>query len=361
MRVLHVYSGNLFGGVETLLVTLARDRALNPSMEPHFALAFEGRLSEDLRQAGAPVHALGGVRLSRPLSVWAARRKLAALLRTEPFDCVICHSPWPHAIFAPVVRAFRRPLGFWLHQALVDQHWSERWARLTPPDFAVCASEFTRETLPNLYPGVPGVVIYCPVDPSTRSWTDAERASARSGLDSPDDMVAIIQPGRMEEFKGHLLHLEALGLLKDLPHWVCWIIGAPQRAFMKAVIIEDSRSTRASWESRIASALEVGCTARRCSCYWLPLKSIASPTLDRRLSESPFLEAMAAGLPVITTAIGGAKEIVNEACGILTPPANPQALAKGLRQLISPIPISARDSVSQGQRASKSFAIPKRR
>ncbi len=38
MRVLHVYSGNLYGGVETLLVTLARHRDLCPEMEPHFAI-----------------------------------------------------------------------------------------------------------------------------------------------------------------------------------------------------------------------------------------------------------------------------------------------------------------------------------
>ena len=38
MRVLHVSSGNLYGGVETLLVTLARERNLAPAMQPEFAL-----------------------------------------------------------------------------------------------------------------------------------------------------------------------------------------------------------------------------------------------------------------------------------------------------------------------------------
>src|SRR5436190_292036 len=38
MRVLHVYSGNLYGGIETLLVTMARARALCPAIEPQVAL-----------------------------------------------------------------------------------------------------------------------------------------------------------------------------------------------------------------------------------------------------------------------------------------------------------------------------------
>src|ERR1700741_4890740 len=43
LRVLHVTSGNLFGGIETVLVTLARLRHLCPSMIPSFAVCFPGR------------------------------------------------------------------------------------------------------------------------------------------------------------------------------------------------------------------------------------------------------------------------------------------------------------------------------
>ncbi len=43
MRVLHVSAGNLYGGLETVLVTLARCRALSPELECEFALCFAGR------------------------------------------------------------------------------------------------------------------------------------------------------------------------------------------------------------------------------------------------------------------------------------------------------------------------------
>ena len=332
MRVLHIYSGNFYGGVESLLVTLARYRNLRPSLEPHYALAFEGRLSQDLRQAGVPVYTLGGVRVSRPASIWNARRSLGKLLETQPFDSVICHSPWPHLIFGPVVRSMGKPLGFWLHDATDGRHWSERWARRTQPDFAICNSEFTRTTLRNIHPRTPSVVIHSPVASVTRTWTEAELAAARAGLETSRDDVVIIQPSRMEEWKGHRLHLEALALLKDVPKWTCWMIGKPQRPH------ED-----AYYQALKTKAQELGIANRVRFAGWVPdlqvLLAAAQIHCQPNTGPEPlgltFLEAMAARLPVITTAIGGAREIVNETCGILTPPNDRQALAAGLGELIS--------------------------
>src|SRR5439155_7459328 len=137
MRVLHIYSGNLYGGIETLLVTLARYQHLCPAMEPEFALCFEGRLSEELRTTGATVHLLGVVRVSRPPSVWRARRRLRTLLQQTAFDMVICHSAWAHALFAQETRWAGCSLVFWLHSQAEGKHWTERWARRKPPDLAI--------------------------------------------------------------------------------------------------------------------------------------------------------------------------------------------------------------------------------
>ena len=73
MRVLHVSTGNLYGGIDTLLLTLARHRNLCPGLEQHFALCFEGRLSEELATVGARVHLLGNMRVRKPLSVWRSK------------------------------------------------------------------------------------------------------------------------------------------------------------------------------------------------------------------------------------------------------------------------------------------------
>ena len=66
LRVLHVYSGNLYGGIETFLRALAEERGQCPEMAPEFALCFEGRIADEIRASGAPLHMLGGVRTARP-------------------------------------------------------------------------------------------------------------------------------------------------------------------------------------------------------------------------------------------------------------------------------------------------------
>ena len=47
-----------------------------------------------------------------------------------------------------------------------------------------------------------------------------------------------------------------------------------------------------------------------------------------------FIEALYAGLPVVTSAFGGAVEIVDETCGILTAPGDTAAVATAVRSLI---------------------------
>ena len=66
LKVLHIYSGNRFGGAENYLLTLARNKDLCPQMEHSFALCFEGLLSQSLSRYGADCHILGSARLSRP-------------------------------------------------------------------------------------------------------------------------------------------------------------------------------------------------------------------------------------------------------------------------------------------------------
>jgi glycosyltransferase involved in cell wall biosynthesis len=331
MRILYVHSGNLYGGVETVLLTLASHRDLCPAMEPHYALCFEGRLSEELAAAGVPVHLLGKARVSRPLTVWRARRMLGELLRHEYFDLAVCHSTWSQSLFGPVVRSHGLPLVFWLHNPTNGRHWLDRWGRRTVPDLALCNSQFTAQTLPSLYPGVRTEVVYCPVAPMQHSYTNADRAATRAELKTPEDATVIIQVSRMEPWKGHLLHLEALSKLKDLPGWMCWQVGGAQRpgearylSKLKAAAIQLGIGDRVRFLGqrsdvpRLLAAADIHC----------------QPNTGSEPFGLTFIEALAARLPVVTTSIGGALEIINKSCGLLVPPDDVPALASGLKRLI---------------------------
>ena len=332
MRILHVHSGNLYGGVENLLATLARHRSLFPALEPEFALCFEGRLSSELEASGAPVHLLGSVRVSRPLTVLRSRNALRDLLRRTRFDAVLCHSLWPQAIFGPVVRSSRLPLLFWLHDTPDGgQAWLERWARMTPPDLALCNSEFTRGNLPVLYPRVRGAVVYSPVVPAKTHCSEAECGALRAQFDTPEDAVVIVQVGRWEPYKGHMLHINALGLLRDVPNWVCWQVGQPQRPHEVRY-----------YEEVVASASRLGIGDRVRFVGWQSdiNKVLASADIFCQPNAGPeplgvvFLEALHARLPVVTTAMGGPQEIVDESCGILVPPGDIRAISEALGRLI---------------------------
>src|ERR1700680_4065217 len=179
MRVLHVYSGNLFGGIEAILIALARGRSLCPGVEHEFAICFQGKLARELTRVGARLHHLGPVRLTRPATVRSARAALAALLqptqakpltRSAPptgstgFDRIICHAPWAQGILGGVARRSGVPLVFWAHDVMKGRHWTERLARRVAPDLAICNSRFTASTLGSLYANVPSAVVYAPVE-----------------------------------------------------------------------------------------------------------------------------------------------------------------------------------------------------
>ena len=218
MRVLHVHSGNLYGGVETFLLSLARFRALAPSMDMSVALTFDGRIALDLRNAGVAVTILGEARISRPFTVRRARRVLASLLEAQRPDVLVCHQAWPLALFGPVAQRRSVALVLWMHMA-ASRHWLDWLAWRVHPGTVVCNSRFTASTLPKSDARVE--VVYAPVDAGV---VRAQRPASSNGH------TVIIQVSRMEPLKGHTVLLEALARLRDHAGWSCRLAGGAQRA-----------------------------------------------------------------------------------------------------------------------------------
>jgi glycosyltransferase involved in cell wall biosynthesis len=136
----------------------------------------------------------------------------------------------------------------------------------------------------------------------------------------------------MEAWKGQRVLIEALGQLRDDPSWECWQIGGAQRPA----------------ESRYLGSLEaaadrLGVTDR---IRFLGHRSdvaallgsadiFCQPNVDGEAFGISFIEALHAGLPVVTSSIGGAVEIVDASCGVLVPPNDPSALAEALSELLA--------------------------
>ncbi len=340
MRVMHIVSGRLYGGVETLLVTLARCRALSAGMEPEFALCFDGRLREELAATGVAVHLLGEVRARHPLSVLRARRRLREVLNTRGIDVVVCHLPWTQAIFGTVARSAGIPLVFWMHGPANGRGWLDRWAALTPPDSAICNSKFTANSLPMIFPGVPSEVIYIPVTYTEPDHRVGDRLEIRREFDTTADATVIVQVSRLERLKGHMVHLAALSQLREAPGeisgeisgWTAWFVGGAQRPEEVAYGAELKAAA-----SALGIADRVRFVGERSDIAKILAASdiFCQPNIVPEGFGITFIEALHAGLPVIASASGGTLEIVDSSCGILVPPHSPPAVAEALRQMIS--------------------------
>jgi glycosyltransferase involved in cell wall biosynthesis len=328
LRVFHCFAGNLYGGIETMLRTLARYRHLEPELEPEFVACFEGRLTSELRDEGAVVHLAGPVRMSRPWTVLSARRNLRALIAERSPDVVICHAPWSFSVFAPAVRKTGVPLVYWMHDMYSGGDLRERLTARTPPDLVIYNSRCTGEGMLKLFGRpLPSELIHCPVT-LTKADNNAE---IRRELGTDPAARVIIQVSRMERWKGASLLIDGLARLRDVPNWEAWIVGGAQRPQEQQFVAELQASAQAAGIAdhirflgqrsdvpKLLAAADIHC----------------QPNLGPEPFGIVFIEALFAGLPVVSTNMGGAAEIVNPSCGVLVPPGDASALAEALRGLI---------------------------
>jgi glycosyltransferase involved in cell wall biosynthesis len=331
LRVLHVHSGNLYGGVETTLVKLARLRDRCPDMESSYALCFDGRLSDELMAAGAVVHRLGGVRFRWPWTVLNARMRLRRLLDLQPFDVAISHGAWGHALFAQPLRRRKIPNVFWLHDIPNGTHWLEQLAKRFPPALVLANSQYTSGKVGCLFPNAPVKIQYpfcIPLSPVDQT----SRERIRREFSVPPGSAVIITACRLERCKGQGCLIDALAKLSAVGGWRCWIVGGIQRPSDRAYL---SELQRAATQARIADRVAFLGQRRDVPELLGAADIYCQPNIGPETFGQAFVEALAMGLPVVTTSFGGALEIVDETCGILIAPGDSVELAKSLQTLIS--------------------------
>jgi len=355
LKVVHVYSGNLFGGVERFLLTLAQERTACPELEPSFALCFEGALSNRLREVGVPVEILGEARASRPWTTMAAAAALKRTLRRASPDVALFHSAWPMALLGGASRSARVPAALFLHDA-ATRHWTTALARRRGPAAVLTNSEYIAGTARQPFAGRP--VHACPLAvtrPPPPAGFDRAALRRELGVGEPDEVV-IVLAARLERWKGHILLLRALGRLAGERRWRCWIAGGAQRP-EEASYLRELQS--AAWAMGLAGRIHL--LGQRDD---VPLL-MAAADVHCQPNEGPepfgvaFVEAMLAGLPVVTTAMGGAPEVVPGEAGVLVPP-EVDALAKALGALIGSPERRAALGAAGARHAAEAFS-PRRR
>ncbi len=336
-RILHIGVGNVYGGVETVMTTLARHRDLYPGLELEFALCFDGHQASALRATGAPVHLIQDPRIR---TFWRAHRHLRDILRAREIDGAVLHAPWIYTLLAPAVRAAHLPAILIHYDPADSRRWYERLLSPGKPSLAIAISKAAAESLPKLFPEVRCEIIYVPAElPDQRIFSTAERDAVRAGLSTAPDATVIVQVGRMEPYKGHRINLQALNKLTELPNLVCWFAGRAELDYQLRYL-----------DTLKAEAAGLGIADRvRFIGYYddLPRLLAAADIYCQPNSGSEgfgltFIEALWARLPVIGTSLSGVIDILDDECAIIVAPGDSNAVAGAIRKLAGDPDLRAR-------------------
>jgi sugar transferase (PEP-CTERM/EpsH1 system associated) len=224
---------------------------------------------------------------------------------------------------------------------------------------------------------VPAIDRYVPVSRDLDGWLDkivgipaAKRLMIDNGVDTERFRPAPvagdpIEPwqapgafvigtvGRLQDVKDHATLIDAFGLLRTmLPE---------QRARLRLVLVGDG-PLRARLEQRIAAAgLQ--------DCVWLAgarsdvapaMRSFSVFALSSIAEGTPvtMLEAMASGLPIVSTAVGGIPDLVQDGVdGTLVPAADAQQLAQALASYVRDEAQARRHGAAGRKRIENKYSI----
>ena len=348
--VCHVLLTLVTGGAEMVAARLAR------SLRGEYRFLFVcldriGELGEQLRNEGFPVHVIG----RRPGVDWRSALQLGSFLRRERVDVIHAHQYGPF-FYSVTARLLHRnaSLLFTEHGRFHPDYRSRKRVvynrlLLERRDKLVGVGESVRQSLIDVE-GMPADrvgVIYNGID-LDEFVPSAGRNDVRQSLGISDDEFVIIQVARLDPIKDHATALAALDRLRlRHPRVRLVLVGdGPQASAIREIVDQrrlQNHVIQLGLRNDIANLL-----------------SAADAGLLTSHSEGiplALIEAMAVGMPIVATAVGGVPEIVQrDVTGFLTQIGDSQALADALSRLCENPALCKRMSVLGRERAKSVFS-----
>lgn len=315
------------GGTEKQLVLLARGLR-DRKVETTVLVMFDGGPGEEaLREAGITVVRLGfrtkkaGWRMpaANLLAFW---RLVAHLRRTRPdilhaflFHAYVLAAPAARLAGVPVLVAGRRSMGEFAegHRvfAAVERVATRATDFLIANARAVAENTRSRERIPQSKI----TVVYNGLTDSAFDQVPPAAFTTQSPV--------VLCVANLIAYKGHRFLLQGIAALQRTG-LACTLLLAgdgPERASL------ERQAKRLAIDARFLGArTDVQALLARADVLVLP-------SLHEGMSNA-VMEAMAAGRPVVATAVGGTVELLRGR-GVLVPPADPDALADGLRRVLT--------------------------
>jgi glycosyltransferase involved in cell wall biosynthesis len=331
IRVLWLTKGLGPGGAERLLVSFAA-MADRERFDPRAAylLPWKDHLVAELAGLGVAAVCLDGRREVDPRWV----RRLRRLVRDAHIDVVHAHSPLVAALARPALRTLPRrdrpALMGTEHNLWSSHHPATRWAnRLTLPleDVTIAVSHEVRASIPPRLARRIEIVIHG-VDVDAIAGRRGERDAARAELGVGHDELMVVTVANLRAHKDYPTMLQAVRHLADGGEPIRFV-SVGQGPLAEELELERDR-------------LGLGERFRFLGYRQDPVRVLVAADvfcLSSRFEGLPIslLEAMAAGLPVVATRVGGVPAVVTDGReGRLVPAGDPAALAAAVTELHDP-------------------------
>lgn len=278
-------------------------------------------------------------------------RVLGMMDRIEAWSPDHVHAHWatyPSTAALTISRHIGRAFSFTAHAHdifLEDQLMPEKLEAAT---FVATISTFNREYLRRRYAKARQArieIVHCGVPRQERRSTGREEG--REPL--------VLSVGRLDEVKGFPTLLDACADLKRQGvAFRCLIIGeGPERKMLDARL--DALGLRDCIEMPGAcSQQDVQRRLAEADVFVLASQRSREGNMDG--IPVALMEAMAAGTPVVSTAVSGIPELIDDGeTGLLVPPRDPQALARAIRRMIEDEALRARCIEAAARKVRKEF------
>lgn len=339
------------GGAEVLAARLAR-RLAHAYRFVFICLDELGPLGEELRREGFAVE----VAERRPGTDWRLPLRLARLMRQQHVELIHAHQYTPFIYGIGSRLLYRKPpVLFTEHGRFFPDNPRRKrlianWLLLERRDRVVGVGEAVRQALIR-NEGIPERrvgLIYNGVPLDRFVGHEGEREAVRRELSlSPGDFV-VVMIARLDPVKDHCTAVRAIGELATRgPNVRLVLVGdGPERVRVEALVRELGLNGR-------VLLLGIRSDVPR-------LLGAADAAMLSSVSEGiplTLIEAMASGLPVVSTRVGGVPEVVlEEQTGLLAPPGDSATLAAQLLRLAADAPLRRRMGEAGRQRAQAVFS-----
>ncbi|MBF0308239.1 MAG: glycosyltransferase [Magnetococcales bacterium] len=323
-RILHVEASCGWGGQEIRTLTEARG-LIGRGHELLLLAPEEAHILRNAPQYGVPAQAtpLGKKSLS---ALWAMRKQL---LRFAP-HIVVSHSSVDSWLAAVAVRTLapRPPLLRLRHvSTTVGQDPLTRWLYSKGCDHLVTTGEALKSRLHSENGVAPDHMTSIPTGIDLERFHPGDKSAARHALGLPETAPIVGIVATLRNWKGHVYLFQAMAeLIREEPSRHLLVVGdGPQRANLQRLAAELGLTERLIMPGN-----------REDVPLWLQAMDLfVLPSYAEEGVPQALMQAMATGLPVISTPIGSIGELViAEQTGLLVPPKQSDALASAIRRLL---------------------------